>query len=213
MPRSKSEPQPLREGGKTKHMKILYVEDNPANVYLVKRVARAGKHSIVSYAEGAKVLQKFEKVQPDLVLMDIQLVGDVGGLDVVRELRRRGVTVPIVAVTAYAMLGDRERSLEAGCDEYLAKPLSIPDLMTLFQKYATRLAEQQTQQSDPAAENASSESGAANTVGETPSEATAEPPPDASSASATPESNGSSSTSAAEEDASDAVPGDEANEH
>ena len=113
-------------------MRILYVEDNPANVSLVKRVAR--EHELVNYVDGEEALRNFEKDSPDLVLMDIQLTGRLSGLDVVRELRQKGYTVPIIAVTAYAMIGDRERCLAAGCDDYMAKPLPIPDLLRLFEK-------------------------------------------------------------------------------
>ncbi|MEO0594733.1 MAG: response regulator, partial [Chloroflexota bacterium] len=77
-------------------------------------------------------------IAPDLVLMDIQLAGEKTGLDVVRVLRGRGVTIPIIAVTAYAMVGDRERCIEAGCDDYMAKPLAIPRLLELFQTYGTK---------------------------------------------------------------------------
>ncbi len=117
-------------------MRILYVEDNPANVFLVKRVAKMGNHEVISFVDGTEALARFHSVNPDLVLMDIQISGELNGLDVVRRLRAQGVQTPIVAVTAYAMVGDRERCLEAGCDDYMAKPLPIPHLVQLFQQYA-----------------------------------------------------------------------------
>lgn len=117
-------------------MRVLYVEDNPANVFLVKRVAKMGNHEIINYIDGDQALSKFADLDPDLVLMDIQLAGDKSGLDVVRELRKRGTDVPIIAVTAYAMVGDRERCIDAGCTDYLAKPLPIPRLVEIFQEYA-----------------------------------------------------------------------------
>ncbi|GAB4318143.1 MAG: hypothetical protein Kow00117_08340 [Phototrophicales bacterium] len=113
-------------------MRILYVEDNMANVSLVKRVAR--NHEVINYVDGDEALANFEKDNPDLVLMDIQLSGRLTGLDVVRTLRERGHKLPIIAVTAYAMVGDRERCLAAGCDDYIAKPLPIPTLVALFAK-------------------------------------------------------------------------------
>ena len=116
-------------------MRILYVEDNPANLYLVKRVARAGNHEVINHVDGEKALRDFDRIQPDLVLMDVQLAGEMNGLDVVRELRGRGVQTPIIAVTAYAMVGDRERCMEAGCTDYLAKPLPIARLLELFAQY------------------------------------------------------------------------------
>ncbi len=117
-------------------MKIMYVEDNAANVFLVKRIAKAGGHDVVNYVDGEQALNKFDIDKPDLVLMDIQLSGELSGLDVVQRLRQRGSRVPVIAVTAYAMVGDRERCLAAGCDDYLAKPLPIPRLMEIFDHYA-----------------------------------------------------------------------------
>ncbi len=114
-------------------MKILYVEDNMANLYLVKRIAHG--HEVINYIDGEEALANIQSVQPDLIFMDIQLVGEMSGLDVVRVLRAKGYTTPIVAVTAYAMVGDREKCIEAGCDEYLAKPLPIPEVLALIQRY------------------------------------------------------------------------------
>ncbi len=116
-------------------MKILYVEDNPANLFLVQRVARAGGHQVINYVSGEDALQHFDSDDPDLVLMDIQLAGELSGLEVVAQLRRRGHQMPIIAVTAYAMLGDRERAISAGCDDYLSKPMPIARLMALLDKY------------------------------------------------------------------------------
>jgi CheY-like chemotaxis protein len=116
-------------------MKILYVEDNPANLFLIRRVAKIGQHEVMNYIDGEEVLRKIDIAKPDLILMDIQLAGDMTGLDVVRELRKKGYTLPIIAVTAYAMVGDRERCLEAGCDDYVAKPLPITRMVEIFEKY------------------------------------------------------------------------------
>ena len=116
-------------------MRILYVEDNPANLFLVQRVARMGNHDVVNYADGQSALDRFKDDNPDLVLMDVQLPGLLTGLDVVKALRKDGHKTPIIAVTAYAMSGDRERCLEAGCDGYLAKPLPVNELVELFKRY------------------------------------------------------------------------------
>ncbi len=111
-------------------MRILYVEDNMANVSLVRRIA--GKDEVINYIDGEEALRNFDKDDPDLVLMDVQLAGRMTGLDVVKKLREDGCKLPIVAVTAYAMVGDRERCLAAGCDDYISKPLPIPRLVELF---------------------------------------------------------------------------------
>lgn len=120
-------------------MRILYVEDNPANVFLVQRVARMGNHEVIHYSEGQPALDHFEADKPDLVLMDVQLPGLLTGLDVVKALRAKGHQTPMVAVTAYAMSGDRERCLEAGCNGYLSKPLPVGELVELFKRYEAQL--------------------------------------------------------------------------
>jgi CheY-like chemotaxis protein len=122
-------------------MRIYYVEDNPANVALLQRIARIGGHEIIYYNDGETALERFEREQPHLVLMDLQLAGKLSGLDVVRVLRERGVKTPIVALTAYAMVGDRDRCLEAGCDGYMAKPLPVTDVVELIARYATQASE------------------------------------------------------------------------
>ena len=121
-------------------MRILYVEDNPANVSLVQRVARIGGHQVVTYTNGESALEFFDRDAPDLLLIDIQLAGELTGLDVVKSLRTQGKKLPVVALTAYAMVGDRERCIEAGCDGYLPKPLPITELVDLFQRYNVSVA-------------------------------------------------------------------------
>lgn len=120
-------------------MKIMYVEDNPANISLVQRIARMGGHQVVSFSNGEAALSNYERENPDLIFMDVQIEGRLTGLDVVRGLRARGVTKPIIAVTAYAMMGDKERCLEAGCDSYISKPLPISELVDLVQRYEVDL--------------------------------------------------------------------------
>lgn len=117
-------------------LRILYVEDNAANVSLVMRVARVGGHEVVNRTSGEAALMDINSIKPHLILMDIQLEGPMNGLDVVRKLRSDGSTVPIIAVTAYAMKGDREKALEAGCDAYLPKPIPIADLVKMIQQVA-----------------------------------------------------------------------------
>lgn len=120
-------------------MKIMYVEDNQANISLLRRIARMGGHEVVNYTNGEHALTNFEQDDPDLVLMDLQLEGRISGLDVVKQLRERGIKTPIIAVTAYAMVGDRERCISAGCDSYLSKPLPVAELVELVQTYEQKL--------------------------------------------------------------------------
>ncbi|MFN8449204.1 MAG: response regulator [Anaerolineae bacterium] len=117
----------------------MYVEDNQANISLLQRIARMGGHQVINYTNGEHALTNFEQDRPDLVLMDLQLEGRVSGLEVVKQLRERGFKTPIVAVTAYAMVGDRERCIDAGCDSYLSKPLPVAELVELVQNYEQKL--------------------------------------------------------------------------
>jgi two-component system cell cycle response regulator DivK len=121
-------------------LRILYVEDNAANLSLVHRVARVGGHEVVNRTSGETALRDFDKINPDVVLMDIQLEGALTGLDVVRQLRADGKRHPIIAVTAYAMKGDKEKAIDAGCDDYLPKPLPIPKLVELLKDFDTQKA-------------------------------------------------------------------------
>ncbi len=121
-------------------LKIMYVEDNPANISLLQRIARMGGHEVINYTNGEVALSNFAKDDPDLVLMDLQLEGRISGLDVVKQLRARGFKTPIVAVTAYAMVGDRERCIEAGCNSYLSKPLPVAELVELVKDYESKSA-------------------------------------------------------------------------
>jgi CheY-like chemotaxis protein len=122
-------------------MHILYVEDNETNQALVERVVRARRHQISFREDGEGALEILTQ-EPgiDLVLLDIELAGTMSGTEVVKALRERHDRRPVVAVTAYAMMGDRERMLEAGCDQYLPKPLNINDLLALFDQYEAKLA-------------------------------------------------------------------------
>ncbi|MEP7286063.1 MAG: response regulator [Chloroflexota bacterium] len=116
-------------------MRIAYVEDNPTNQALVTRVASMNHHVIVAYSEGEIARTELMQEKFDLILMDVELAGEINGLQVVKHLREHGLRTPIVAVTAYAMMGDRDKCLEAGCDDYLPKPLPITSLLELLDRY------------------------------------------------------------------------------
>ena len=116
-------------------MRIMYVEDNLANLNLVKRIARVGGHDIVSHTNGVDALKALETDPCHLILMDIELEGAMDGIEVIKTLRARGDSRPIIAITAYAMAGDKQRILEAGCNEYLPKPLPISQFLTFMAKY------------------------------------------------------------------------------
>lgn len=134
-------------------MRILYIEDNQANLFLIQRVARMGGHDVVAYTNGEDALKNYERDRPDILLVDLQLAGELNGLDVVRHLRDEGRTLPIVAVTAYAMVGDRERCLDAGCDAYMAKPLPVGELVETLKRYEMRVTIQKATREMPSGAN------------------------------------------------------------
>jgi two-component system, cell cycle response regulator DivK len=115
---------------------ILYIEDNPSNVIVVERIVESigGKLSVAYNATDG--LEMAFKYLPDLILMDISLP-DMDGLTATGILRTNPLTAntPIIALTASAMVGDRERCLAAGCNEYVAKPLQVKTLVTVLNNF------------------------------------------------------------------------------
>ena len=114
-------------------MKILYVEDNQANAFLIQRVASAGNHEFFNFIDAESALDNFGRVNPDVIFVDIQLAGQMNGLDFVQVLRESGVTVPIIAITAFANHSDRDLYINSGCDEFIVKPASPEQLLDLLQ--------------------------------------------------------------------------------
>ena len=110
--------------------KILYVEDNEDNVYMLKRrLERAGFEVIVA-SDGEQGLAVANDQRPDLILMDLSLPV-LDGWEATRRLKgaEETRTIPVIALSAHAMPGDREKALEAGCDDYDAKPVKLPSLL------------------------------------------------------------------------------------
>jgi len=108
---------------------ILYIEDDPSNRLLVKRILEAEGYSVAEAVSGLDGLKVAAQMRPDLILLDINLPG-IDGYDLARRFRETpGLErVPILALTANVMMGDRERSLEAGCDGYIQKPIDVDRL-------------------------------------------------------------------------------------
>jgi CheY-like chemotaxis protein len=106
-------------------MTILIVEDNPANQLLVSAVLEREGYRLELAASAVEARQVLARGLPDLILMDIQLPG-MDGLTFTRELKADPAStgVPVVALTALAMSGDRERALAAGCTGYISKPIN-----------------------------------------------------------------------------------------
>jgi len=110
--------------------RILVVEDNVQNLKLAALLLRSDGHEIVPAADAREAEEALSRSVPDLILMDLGLPGK-DGYTLTRELRQRATThdTPILAVTSFAMKGDRERALEAGCSDYVTKPIDRTDLL------------------------------------------------------------------------------------
>lgn len=110
---------------------ILYIEDNPDNMMLVKRALEARGYKLLEAINGLNGVAAAEIEEVDLILLDINLP-DIDGYEVARRIRSSGkkqlAYVPIIAVTANALKGDAEKALAAGCDVYMSKPINIREL-------------------------------------------------------------------------------------
>lgn len=121
---------------------VLIVEDNAVNLELVRDLLEANGYCVQEAISGEGAIEKTRLLQPDLVLMDVQLPG-MDGLAVTRKLKSDPATkdIIIVALTAYAMRGDAERVIQAGCDGYISKPIDtreFPKLIAQFISTAPR---------------------------------------------------------------------------
>ena len=109
--------------------KILIVEDNPQSMRVVLMALKPHGYTLLQAADGEEALKIVASRNPALIIMDIQLPG-MNGLEVTRRLRQMPAfsSVPIIAVTAYAMKGDEEKAIEVGCNAYLPKPINTRQL-------------------------------------------------------------------------------------
>ncbi len=115
---------------------ILIVDDNELNLKLAREILTARGYEVAVVLRGEQAVEVARERHPALVLLDIQLL-DIDGLEVLRRLRSLPETrdLPIVAMTAQAMTGDRERFLAAGCDGYIQKPISLRTFTTEVERY------------------------------------------------------------------------------
>lgn len=116
--------------------KILVVEDNENNLYLITFILEKAGHKVIAAKTGEAGVEMALKEQPDLILMDIQLPG-INGLESTRRIRasKSGGAVPIIALTSYALVGDREQVLSAGCTGYIEKPINPETIMREIERY------------------------------------------------------------------------------
>ena len=116
--------------------RILVVEDNETNMYLISFILKSRGYEIIEAKSGEEGVDIAIKERPDLILMDIQLPG-IDGLEATKRIRRSEAAreIPIVALTSYAMTGDREKSLSAGCTGYIEKPVNPDTILGEIEKY------------------------------------------------------------------------------
>ncbi len=122
------------EGSQVK--RVLIVEDNELNMKLFHDLLEAHGYDTLQTRDGMEALKLARQHRPDLILMDIQLP-EVSGLEVTRWIKEDEElkSIPIIAVTAFAMKGDEEKIREGGCEDYIAKPISVVKFLSAVQKY------------------------------------------------------------------------------
>ena len=120
---------------------ILYVEDNFENRILVRRVLQAEGYEIIEATSGNEALHMLESTMPDMILTDINMP-EMDGYTLTAKIKENSAfsNVPVIAMTANVMRGDKERSLEAGCDGYIQKPIDIDLLPEQVERYLKRKA-------------------------------------------------------------------------
>ena len=115
---------------------ILYIEDNPLNMRLVRKLVKSYGYDMIEAMDGLKGLEMVKTHKPDLVLVDLNLPG-MDGLQIASIMKNTPelADIPTIAVTANAMHGDRERCLDAGCDGYIAKPIARQELRNAIGRF------------------------------------------------------------------------------
>ncbi|MGD9615531.1 MAG: response regulator [Alphaproteobacteria bacterium] len=118
--------------------RVLIVEDNELHAKLLRDILDFYGYATLTTGSGGAAIDIARRQNPNLILLDIRLP-DIEGTEVASRLKSdpRTQATPIVAVTAYAVRGDRERCLDSGCDDYIAKPVSVGGIMALVERYAT----------------------------------------------------------------------------
>lgn len=116
--------------------KVLIVEDNDLNMKLFQDLLEVHGYQTVQTKNGHDVMEIARREKPDLILMDIQLP-EISGLDVTKNLKQDDElkSIPVIAVTAFAMKGDEEKIREGGCEDYISKPISVTSFLEVVQKY------------------------------------------------------------------------------
>jgi two-component system cell cycle response regulator DivK len=110
--------------------RILIIEDNEDNLYMIKFILEQNKLDVIEARTGTEGFEAALKIKPDLILMDIQLP-DINGLEVTKKIKQSQsiCSIPIVAISSYAMSGDKQKALDAGCAGYIEKPIDPETIM------------------------------------------------------------------------------------
>ena len=118
---------------------ILYVEDNPDNRTLVRRILLSEDYKLLEATNAFEALEVLKTTRPDLILMDINMP-DMDGYALTAKIKTTPgfERVPILALTANVMRGDREKTLEAGCDGYIQKPIDFDELLREVERFTSR---------------------------------------------------------------------------
>lgn len=121
--------------------RILVVEDNRDNMTLIVDVLTSLDYTVLQATDGEQGVELARREEPDLILMDLSLPR-MDGWTAARTIKSDVdlAPIPIIALTAHAMVGDRERALEAGCDDYITKPINLQELATKLQEFGKRLS-------------------------------------------------------------------------
>ncbi len=116
--------------------RILVIEDNETNMYLISFILKKTGYEVIEARSGEEGVELAIKEKPDLIIMDIQLPG-IDGLEATQKIRESEADgeIPIIALTSYAMIGDKEKALAAGCTGYIEKPINLDTLMGEIKKY------------------------------------------------------------------------------
>ncbi len=115
---------------------VLIVEDNELNMKLFRDLLEAHGYETLEARTGPEALEALKETRPDLILMDIQLP-EVSGLEVTQQIKSNSelADIPVIAVTAFAMKGDEERIRNGGCEDYIAKPISVVSFIEKVKRY------------------------------------------------------------------------------
>lgn len=116
-------------------MHIIYIEDDPTNIALVERVVRMAQDTLTTYATAEDAALQIKPDDADLILTDIDFGGGMNGLELTQILRDRGITIPIIAVTAYDLQDYMALAEQAGSDQFVVKPVSVPHLLDILDYY------------------------------------------------------------------------------